>query len=61
MTPSQFLSMLKKQGAPPVCLLLGPEAYQRRLIRQTLSAGLSADSLAEHDLASTRQIGRAHV
>jgi DNA polymerase-3 subunit delta len=53
-TPSQFLSILKKQGAPPVCLLLGPEAYQRRRIRQTLSAGLPADSLAEHDLAATR-------
>ena len=54
MTPSQFLSLLKKQGPPPVSLLLGPEAYQRRRIRQSLSAGLEADSLAEHDLAASR-------
>lgn len=52
MTPSQFLTLLKKQGPPPLVLLLGPEAYQRRRIRQTLSAGLPTDSLAEHDLAA---------
>jgi DNA polymerase-3 subunit delta len=54
MTPAQFLGLLKKQGPPPVCLLLGPEAYQRRRIRQTLSAGLPAGALAEHDLGTAK-------
>ena len=36
MTPAQFLSRLKRGDAPPVTLFLGPEAYERRRLREAL-------------------------
>ena len=33
MTPGQLLSRLKKNDVPPAVLLLGPEAYERRRIK----------------------------
>src|SRR5215831_9297168 len=50
MTPAQFQAHLKK-GAPPVVLLLGPEAYQRRRIKDAMLAALPAEALVQHDLA----------
>jgi DNA polymerase-3 subunit delta len=57
MTPAQFHSRLKK-GAPPATLLLGPEAYQRRRIKEAMVAMLPAEALTQHDLA---EIGLAEV
>ena len=43
MTPAQFLARLKK-GAPPATLLLGPEAYERRRIKEALLAAVPAEA-----------------
>src|SRR5437879_11436133 len=50
MTAAQFQARLKR-AAPPVTLLLGPEAYQRRLIRETMLQPMPPDAIARHDLA----------
>ena len=50
MTPAQFHARLKK-GAPPAVLLLGPEAYERRRIKEAMLATLPAESVTQHDLA----------
>jgi DNA polymerase-3 subunit delta len=53
MTPAQFLTRIKKSGAPPAALLIGPEAYDRRRIKDALIAAFPEGSLAEHDLTET--------
>ena len=50
-TPAQFLARIKKSGAPPATLLLGPEAYERRRIKETLAGMYPASAMAQHDLA----------
>ena len=51
MSPTQLLARLKKGAAPPVLLLLGPEAYQRRQIKQALLAKVGESAVTEYDLA----------
>lgn len=56
MTPSQFLTQIKRGDIPPVVLLLGSEAYDRRRCREALiAAHLPEDerdgALAHHDLS----------
>ncbi len=51
MTVPQFLARAKKAGPPPVTLLLGPESYQRRLLKQALTADFPPEAIATHDLA----------
>jgi len=51
MNASQFLARLKQTGPPPVTLLIGPEAYQRRLVKQALLAAFPPEAIATHDLA----------
>lgn len=53
MTPAQFLARVKKNAAPPAALLLGPEAYERRRIKEALAAQYPPDAIAQHDLAET--------
>ena len=43
MTPAQFLARVKKGTVPPATLLLGPEAYQRRRIKDALLGTVPAD------------------
>jgi len=50
-TPAQFLARVKRSGAPAVTLLLGAEAYERRRIKETLTALYAEDAIARHDLA----------
>ena len=49
-TPAQFLARVKRSGAPAVALLLGPEAYERRRIKNELTALYPEDAVARHDL-----------
>jgi DNA polymerase-3 subunit delta len=49
-TAAQFLSRVQKGAAPPVLLLLGPEAYQRRQIKRALAAKVEEAAVTEHDL-----------
>ncbi|HUP02398.1 MAG TPA: DNA polymerase III subunit delta [Bryobacteraceae bacterium] len=50
MTAEQFLSHLK-HGAPAATLLVGPEAYDRRRIKEALSALYPEGALTRHDLS----------
>jgi DNA polymerase-3 subunit delta len=50
MTTSQILSRTAKGTPPPLVLLLGQEAYQRRRIKDALMAAFPADAMTQHDL-----------
>jgi DNA polymerase III subunit delta len=50
-TAGQLISRAKKGTPPPAVLLLGPEAYERRRIKEALTAGYAPDAIAQHDLA----------
>jgi DNA polymerase-3 subunit delta len=50
MTPAQLLTLIKKGTPPQAVLLLGPEAYQRRRIKQAMLAAYPEGALAQHDL-----------
>ena len=50
MNAAQLLTKWKNGNAPPAILLLGPEAYERRRIKQAMMAGASQDAVAQHDL-----------
>ena len=51
MTPAQLLALVKKNALPPAALLLGPEAYQRRRIKEALLAAFPESAVTQHDLA----------
>jgi DNA polymerase-3 subunit delta len=53
MTPAQLIAKAKKNAAPAAVLLLGPEAYERRRIKEALAAQFPGDAIAQHDLAET--------
>jgi DNA polymerase-3 subunit delta len=46
-----MLSRIRKNDVPPAILLLGPEAYERRRIREALLASVPPDAVAQHDLS----------
>jgi DNA polymerase III subunit delta len=52
MTPAQFLARIKKH-IPPAVLLLGPEGYGRRSIKDALTAAFPVDGVTQHDLAES--------
>jgi DNA polymerase III subunit delta len=49
--PGQFIARIHKNSAPAAVLLLGPEAYERRRIKEALIAGFAEDAVARHDLS----------
>ncbi len=51
MTAAQLIARAQKGAPPPAVLLLGPEAYERRRIKDALAALYQGDSMAQHDLA----------
>jgi DNA polymerase-3 subunit delta len=51
LTASQLLSRVKKRDFPPAILLLGPEAYERRRIKEALTAAFAEGAVAQLDLA----------
>jgi DNA polymerase-3 subunit delta len=51
MTPAQFQARVKKGTVPPAALLLGPEAYERRRIKDALMATVPDGAVSQHDLA----------
>ncbi len=50
MTAAQLLALVKQGKRPPALLLLGPESYDKRRIKEALAAVLPEGSLTEHDL-----------
>lgn len=53
MTPAQLIARVKKNAAPPAALLLGPEAYERRRIKEAMAAQHPPDAITQHDLAES--------
>ena len=51
MTASQLLARAKKREFPAAVLLLGPEAYERRRIKEGLTAAFAEGAVAQFDLA----------
>ena len=51
MTASQLIARAKKGEFPPAVLLLGPEAYEKRRIKETLTAAFAEGAVAQWDLA----------
>ena len=51
MTAAQLISRAKKREFPPAVLLLGPEAYQRRQIKEALTAAFPEAAVTRLDLA----------
>jgi DNA polymerase-3 subunit delta len=52
MTPGQILSRLKKGDPPAALLLLGPEAYERRRIKEAFLGVFPPGSVTQHDLTA---------
>jgi len=52
-TPAQLLARLKQGKTPAAVLLLGPEAYQRRRLKEALVAAFPSDAVTRHDLVET--------
>jgi DNA polymerase-3 subunit delta len=50
MTPAQLLARIKKASVPAAVLLLGPEAYERRRLKEALLATVPPDAVTQHDL-----------
>jgi DNA polymerase-3 subunit delta len=53
MTPAQLLARIKKGSPPSAILLLGPEAYERRRLKQAMLAAVPQDAVAQHDLSES--------
>jgi DNA polymerase-3 subunit delta len=51
LTASQLLARVKKRDFPAAVLLLGPEAYERRRIKEGLTAAFAEGAVAQLDLA----------
>ena len=51
MTAAQLMSRVKKSAPPPAVLLLGPEAYNRRRLKEALTAAFPEGSVTRHDLS----------
>ena len=51
MTSLQLLARAKKREFPPAVLLLGPEAYERRRIKEAMTTAFAEGAVAQLDLA----------
>jgi len=51
MTPAQLIARVSKGTPPPAVLLIGPEAYDRRRLKEALTAAFPEGSIARHDLS----------
>ncbi len=50
MTAAQLMSRVKKGAPPPAVLLLGPEAYERRRVKEAFLSAYPEGSASQHDL-----------
>jgi DNA polymerase III subunit delta len=53
MTPDQLLARVQKRAVPPLVLLLGPEAYRRRKVKDALLAAVPEGAVTRLDLTGT--------
>jgi DNA polymerase-3 subunit delta len=49
-TAAQLIAKVKKGSLPAAVLLLGPEAYERRRVKQAMMAAFPEGSASQHDL-----------
>jgi DNA polymerase III subunit delta len=49
-SPAQLLAQIRQRKWPLVLLLLGPEAYDRRRLKQAMAASMPEGAMSEHDL-----------
>lgn len=50
MTAAQLIARVKKGSPPATTLLLGPEAYERRRVKEAMVAAFPEGSMVQHDL-----------
>ncbi len=50
MTAAQLIARVKKGAPPAATLLLGPEAYERRRLKEAMMAAFPEGSVSQHDL-----------
>jgi DNA polymerase-3 subunit delta len=50
MTAAQLIARVKKGGPPAALLLLGPEAYERRRVKEAMMSAFPEGSATQHDL-----------
>ena len=50
-TSAQLLARIRQRDFPSAVLLLGPEAYERRRLKEALLPAFAEDAIARHDLA----------
>jgi len=53
LTAAQLMARAKKRELPPAVLLLGPEAYERRRIKEAMLAAFAGGAVTQFDLAET--------
>lgn len=51
MTAAQLIARAAKNSIPPAVLLLGPEAYERRRVKEALLKAFPETAVMQHDLA----------
>jgi DNA polymerase III subunit delta len=51
MTAGQLIARIRKGAPPPAILLIGPEGYQRRRIKEALFATVPSEAVSQHDLS----------
>jgi DNA polymerase III subunit delta len=51
--PAQLLAQIRQGKRPPVLLLLGPEAYDRRRLKQAMTASVPEEGVSEYDLSES--------
>jgi DNA polymerase-3 subunit delta len=49
-TAAQLVARVKKGSPPAATLLLGPEAYERRRVKEAMAAAFPEGSMVQHDL-----------
>src|SRR5262249_39550823 len=49
-TAAQLIARVKKGAPPAATLLLGPEAYERRRVKEAMMAAFPEGSVSQHDL-----------
>lgn len=51
MTAVQLLHRVRKGALPPAILLIGPDAYQRRRVKEAVLSTVAPDAISQHDLS----------
>jgi DNA polymerase III subunit delta len=53
LSPAQLLAQIRQGKRPAVMLLLGPESYDRRRLKQAMTASVPEEGMSEYDLSES--------